>query len=262
MTAAATDFDAVVTRLRAAGCVFAEEEAELLIEAAPDARALDGLIARRCGGEPLEHVVGWAAFCGLRIAVGPGVFVPRRRSEFLMETALALGRDAGVVLDLCCGAAPFATVLADRLPDAAVHAADIDAGQTAYARRNLAPFGGRAHVYEGDLYAALPKALRGTVDLLVVNAPYVPTSAIATMPAEARAHEPLASLDGGPDGLDLHRRIAAGAPEWLAPGGHVLIETSDAQAETTLAAFQGAGLKASIVEDDDVEATVVIGTEP
>ncbi|NUP49982.1 MAG: putative protein N(5)-glutamine methyltransferase [Catenulispora sp.] len=266
MKPADTDFDAVVTRLRAAGCVFAEDEAAMLVEAAGEdsAATLDVLVKRRCQGEPLEHVVGWAQFCGLRIAVGPGVFVPRRRSEFLVRTALAAGADAGsaVVLDMCCGVAPFATALASALPGAEVHAADIDPAQTAYARRNLARFGERAHVYEGDLYTALPDRLRGSVNLLVANAPYVPTAAIATLPAEARAHEPLASLDGGADGLDLHRRIAVGAPDWLAPGGSLLIECTERQAAATRTAFGRAGLRARIVEDDDLEATVVIGDRP
>ncbi|NUR26699.1 MAG: putative protein N(5)-glutamine methyltransferase [Catenulispora sp.] len=270
MKASGISIAAIAAQLRAAGCVFAEEEAELLIEAAATsgdrpseasaAARLAELAARRCSGEPLEQIVGWAAFCGLRIAVGPGVFVPRRRSEFLVETALTHARDATTVLDLCCGVAPFATALATQLPSADIHAADIDPNQTAYARRNLAPFGGRAHVHEGDLYAALPNRLRAAVDLLVVNAPYVPTSAIATLPAEARSYEPLTSLDGGSDGLDLHRRIAAGAPDWLAPGGRVLIETSDEQAGTTFAAFQQAGLDVRIVEDEDLGATVVIAT--
>jgi release factor glutamine methyltransferase len=281
--------DEVVAILRAAGCVFAEEEAELLFqavggdggdrdgdgggtsagpwgaddggggEAAGRAERLESLVARRCAGEPLEHVVGWAEFCGLRIAVGPGVFVPRRRSEFLVGIALDLARDAGVIVDLCCGSAPFATALATQLPNAEVHAADIDAAQLAYARRNLAPFGDRASAHEGDLFEALPQRLRGQVDLLVVNAPYVPTDAIATLPAEARAFEPLTSLDGGVDGLAVHRRVAAGAPTWLAPGGHLLIETTEAQAAKMLTAFADAGLQAWLAEDEELEATVVIG---
>ncbi|WP_194926551.1 putative protein N(5)-glutamine methyltransferase [Catenulispora pinisilvae] len=253
----------VVTRLRAAGCVFAEDEAELLASAVKNAtepsRLLETLVRRRCAGEPLEHVVGWAEFCGRRIAVGPGVFVPRRRSEYLVELAVELGRCARVAVDLCCGSAPFATVLASRLANVEVHAADLDAAQLAYARQNL---GGRGHVHEGDLYEALPQRLRGSVDLLVVNAPYVPTDAIATLPAEARDFEPLASLDGGADGLAVHRRIAAGAPRWLAPRGHLLIETSEVQAETMLAAFGQAGLKAWITQDQELEATVVVGRQP
>ena len=254
----------VVTRLRAAGCVFAEDEAELLVQAVKDdaepSRLLETLVARRCAGEPLEHVVGWAEFCGLRIAVGPGVFVPRRRSEFLVELAVDLGREARAVVDMCCGSAPFATVLASRLAGAEVHAADIDAEQLAYARRNLAAFG-RARVHEGDLFDALPERLRGSVDLLVVNAPYVPTDAIATLPAEARVFEPLASLDGGADGLAVHRRVAAGAPGWLAHRGHLLIETTEPQAEQMMDAFGEAGLKAWIAQDEELDATVVIGRQ-
>lgn len=256
----------VVARLRAAGCVFAEDEAELLFQAvkedAEPSRRLAESVARRCAGEPLEHVVGWAEFCGLRIAVGPGVFVPRRRSEFLVELAVDLGREARAVVDMCCGSAPFATVLATRLPSAEVHAADIDAAQLAYAQRNLAPFTSRARTHEGDLFQALPVRLRGSVDLLVVNAPYVPTDAIATLPAEARAFEPLASLDGGSDGLAVHRRVAAQATEWLAPRGHLLIETTEVQAELMLAAFGDAGLKAWIAQDEELDATVVVGRQP
>jgi len=266
------DAAAVVARLRAAGCVFAEDEADLLMQAARDEapgetgypQVLDAMVTRRCAGEPLEQIVGWAAFAGLRIAVGPGVFVPRRRSEFLLALAVDLGRDGGaeVVVDLCCGVAPLATALAAELPEARIHAADIDVTQTAYARRNLAGYGPRAQVHVGDLFEALPAHLAQSVDLLVVNAPYVPTAAIATMPAEARVFEPHTSLDGGADGLAVQRRVAAGAPAWLAPGGHLLIETSRTQAEDTHAAFVAAGLQTRTVSDEDLEATVVIGQRP
>jgi release factor glutamine methyltransferase len=182
-----------------------------------------------------------------------------------------------VVLDLCCGCGAVglavATALARaELPSAELHsaelhsaelhsaelyAADLDPGATAYARRNLAAIGG--HVYEGDLYEPLPAGLRGRVDVLVVNAPYVPTSEIGLMPPEARLHEPLAALDGGPDGVGIHRRVAAQAPGWLAPGGRLLIETSDRQAALTSAAMAAAGLTTSIATNDVLDATVVIG---
>ncbi|MFD8807091.1 putative protein N(5)-glutamine methyltransferase [Streptomyces sp. NPDC059597] len=249
----------VASRLRAAGCVFAEEEAGMILDAAArTGEPGDGMVERRCAGEPLEHVVGWAAFGGLRIAVGPGVFVPRRRTEFLLEQALRVGRDAGVVVDLCCGAGPLVTALAVRLPRAELHAADIDPAQTAYARRNLALFADRASVHEGDLYDALPSALRGRVELLVANAPYVPRDALATLPAEARDHEPVRSLDGGSDGLSVQRRVARGASEWLAPGAHLLVETSARQAPLTRGAFAGAGFDAWVVECEEREASVVV----
>ncbi|MEU6312411.1 putative protein N(5)-glutamine methyltransferase [Streptomyces sp. NPDC047014] len=248
----------LVEALRAAGCVFAEEEAELLSGAARDEAHLAELLARRVGGEPLEHVVGWAEFCGLRMAVGAGAFVPRRRTEFLVERALELVRPGAVVLDLCCGVGALGAAVAARTPGGVeLHAADIDPAALEYARRNVAPYGGR--VWEGDLYGALPAGLRGRVDVLVVNAPYVPTEEIGLMPPEARDHEPRISLDGGPDGLALHRRIAAEAPGWLAPGGHLLIETSTRQSPSTASSLTSAGLTTHAETSEDWHATVVIG---
>ncbi|MFJ1567580.1 putative protein N(5)-glutamine methyltransferase [Streptomyces erythrochromogenes] len=249
----------LVESLRAAGCVFAEEEAELLSGAARDDAHLAELLARRVGGEPLEHVVGWAEFCGLRVQVGAGAFVPRRRTEFLVEEAVALTRPGAVVLDLCCGVGALGAAVAAQSPGGVeLHVADIDPAALVYARRNVAPYGGR--VWEGDLYAALPPELRGRVDVLVVNAPYVPTEEIGLMPSEARDHEPLVSLDGGADGLDIHRRVAAGAPDWLAPGGRLLIETSARQAPSTASALTSAGLTVRAVSSEELYATVVIGT--
>ncbi|MGR4882670.1 putative protein N(5)-glutamine methyltransferase [Streptomyces sp. LARHCF249] len=247
----------LVEQLRTAGCVFAEEEADLLRAAARDEGHLAELLARRVGGEPLEHVVGWAEFCGLRVDVGAGAFVPRRRSEFLVAEAVAPARPGAVVLDLCCGVGALGAAVAARVPGGVeLHAADIDPAALAYARRNVAPYGGS--VWEGDLYAPLPASLRGRVDVLVVNAPYVPTEEIGFMPSEAREHEPLVSLDGGPDGLDVHRRVAADALAWLAPGGRLLIETSARQCPSTASALASAGLKTRVATSEELYATVVI----
>ncbi|MCW2584138.1 MAG: hypothetical protein JWQ53_2928, partial [Klenkia sp.] len=214
------------TRLRAAGCVFAEEEAALLLATA-QGPALEALVARRVAGEPLEHLLGWAEFAGQRVAVDPGVFTPRRRTELLVELAVAHG--GSVVVDLCCGTGAVGAAVHRALGGVELVAADVEPAAVACARRNLEPLGGR--VVAGDLYAALPADLRGRVDLLCVNAPYVPTAAVADMPPEARDHEPLVALDGGDDGLDLHRRVAAGAVDWLAADGLLLLETSRGQAD-------------------------------
>ncbi len=115
-------------------------------------------------------------------------------------------------------------------------------------------------MYEGDLYGPLPAALRGRVDVLVANAPYVPTDAIEFLPPEAREHEPLVALDGGTDGLDVQRRVTAEAARWLAPGGHLLIETSERQAPHTIELFAANGLEARSVTCEDLYATVVVGT--
>lgn len=236
----------LVDRLRAAGCAFAEDEARLLTAASDDPVLVESLVTRRIAGEPLEQLLGWAEFAGLRVLVRPGVFVPRRRTERLVDRAVArvAGRAAPVVVDLCCGSGVIGLALAARLDIGELHAADVEPAAVACARLNLGPVGGL--VYEGDLLDALPNRLRGRVDLLVANVPYVPTAAIATMPPEARDHEPGRALDGGADGLDVVRRVAAAAPGWLAPGGWVLIETSEEQSATAAALFEGAGLAAEV----------------
>lgn len=254
---------AVVRKLRAAGCVFAEEEARLLAQAAQTPRQLDGLVERRASGVPLEHILGWAEFCGLRIAVDAGVFVPRRRTEFLVRQAARFlepaggARPAPVVVDLCCGSGAVGAALASLAGPLELHAADVDPAAVACARRNVLPLGGEVH--EGDLFAPVPARLRGTVLVLAVNAPYVPSAAIGTMPPEARLYEPRACLDGGADGLDVQRRVAAAAPQWLAPGGHLLIETSRGQATGTAELFRRSGLTARVVRSAPLDATVVIG---
>jgi release factor glutamine methyltransferase len=217
-------------------------------------------VARRAGGVPLEQLLGWACFDGLRVVVTPGVFVPRRRSELLVE--VVAGLPATRVLDLCCGSGAIGAAVAARVRrgggEAEVWAADVDPVAVACARQNLPP----DRVLEGDLYDALPVDLRGSFDVVAVNAPYVPTDAIATMPPEARDHEPRAALDGGTDGVDLHRRVAAGARDWLRPGGTLVVETSRRQAPLTLVALADAGLDGRVVTDDERDATAVVGTAP
>ncbi len=249
-----TDRDDVVRRLRAAGCVWAEDEADLLLASGGD---VDALVARRASGEPLEVVLGRASLGGVTVVLDPGVFVPRRRTELLVRLARdrVAQLERPVVVDLCCGSGAAGVAVVDGIEGAVLLAADVDPVAVACARRNVEPLGGSVHV--GDLYAALPEGLRA--DVLVVNAPYVPSDEVDLLPREAREHEPRTALDGGPDGVALHRRVAAGAPAYLAAGGSLLIETSAAQAPLTAAAVEAAGLQASVVHDDDLDATVVLG---
>jgi release factor glutamine methyltransferase len=246
-----------VAALRAAGCVFAEDEAELILSTARTPAEAAALVDLRVTGLPLELVLGWAEFRGLRIAVEPGVFVPRRRTEFLVEQALAHAPDAAVVVDLCCGSGAVGAALAAALDGAEVHAADIDPAAVRCARRNLAAAGGRVHA--GDLFEALPGALRGRVDLLTANVPYVPTGEVPLLPAEARDHEPRLALDGGADGLDVLRRVAGEAGRWLAPGGCLLTETSARQAPAALDVLTRAGLRARLAVSEERYAHVVTG---
>ncbi|MCC8927978.1 MAG: putative protein N(5)-glutamine methyltransferase [Rhodococcus sp. (in: high G+C Gram-positive bacteria)] len=242
----------ITERLRAAGCVYAEIEAGLLLDAFAG-EELEQAVAQRVAGTPLEQLLGWAEFCGLRVLVEPGVFVPRRRTSLLVAKAVEC--DPHVVIDICCGSGAVGLALAHSVADIEVHAADIDAAAARCARRNLAPIGG--HVYEGDLYSPLPQSIRGHADVIVANAPYVPTAAISSMPPEARDHEPRVALDGGPDGLALHRRIAAEAAEWIAPGGTLLIETSVRQADDTAAIVAALGFEPTVVHSDEFDATIV-----
>ncbi|MDL5156790.1 putative protein N(5)-glutamine methyltransferase [Actinomycetospora termitidis] len=244
------DLADLVARLRAAGCVFAEEEASLLGEAGADEAA----VARRVAGEPLEHVLGWAAFRGLRVAVAPGVFVPRHRSGLLVDLAVARAAPGAVVVDLCCGSGALGAAVAAEVA-IELHAVDRDPAAVACAHRTVP-----GDVYEGDLDAPLPPDLRGRVDVLLASPPYVPTAEIAGMPPEAREHEPLPTLDGGPDGLDVARRIAALAPAWLAPAGVLLVECATHQGPELAVAVRAVGLAATVHTDDD--ATTVEGRWP
>jgi release factor glutamine methyltransferase len=246
----------LVERLRAAGCVFAEDEARVLLESAASAAELEAMTARRVEGEPLEYVVGWAEFCGLRIGVDATVFIPRPRTEFLVAVAVELTPPSAVVVDLCCGSGALGLALAASVPGIELLAGDIDDAAVACARRN------GVAVVQGDLFDALPEGLRGRVDVLLANTPYVPTDELELLPREARLYEASVTLDGGADGLDLQRRVAAGAAHWLAPGGSVLVEASERQAAAAAAIFEAAGLSAHVRYDDDRDATVIVGTLP
>lgn len=257
--------DEVVATLRAAGCVWAEEEAELLRRAAldlahqrgraPAAPLLAELVARRVAGEPLEHITGRVRFLGMTLAVGPGVFVPRQRTEHLAELVIERLRPGTVVVELCCGVAPVAAAARAAEGEAAVHAVDSDAAAVTWAQRNL-PDG---LVHRGDLFHGLPRMLRHRVDLVAASPPYVPSDELAALPREARDHEQLSALDGGRDGLELHRRILAEAPAWLRLGGQVLLECAEHQAEELASSFRHHGLSPEIARDDERDATVVAG---
>ena len=298
--------DELVARLRAAGCVFAEDEAWILTEAADgDAARLEELVAARVGGLPLEHLVGWAELDGRRWLVAPGVFVPRRRSELLVREAAEraaarpartstrrgtsgpapaidegagspLERGALVLVDLCCGCGALGGAVAARLlaagHDVETHAADVDPVAVTCAHDNLKalsdddvlPGAGRltAHTYTGDLAEPLPAEVWGRVDILVANAPYVPTEAISMMPPEAREHEPHAALDGGDDGLTILRRVIDLAPSLLRPGGHLLVETGEGQVSAAVGHMEAAGLRATVLSDDELGATALAATLP
>ncbi|GGN86852.1 N5-glutamine S-adenosyl-L-methionine-dependent methyltransferase [Actinoplanes lobatus] len=245
---------AAIVRLRAAGCVFAEEEAEILSGAATSADHLAALVERRAAGEPLEQVVGHADFCGVRVRLRPGVFVPRVRSELLVRLGAAAVRPGDVVVDLCCGSGALGLAVHHRVPGIVLHAADVDPVAVACARDNLPDHA----VHQGDLFGALPPELRGRVTLLLANVPYVATRHLPFLPAEARDHEPRTALDGGDDGLAVFRAVTAGAAGWLAPGGLLISEITEAQTAAALTAATGNGLTPTVTTDDDLDARAIV----
>jgi release factor glutamine methyltransferase len=254
--------------LAAAGCVSAAAEADWLLEEAPDEPALRAMVARRVAGEPLQYVIGWAPFGPLRLAVGPGVFVPRPETEALADRAAAHLRrrpappgGSRVAVDLCTGSGAIACFLAAEVPGARVLATELDPGALAWARVNAERHG--VELLAGDLDAPLPPELAGRVDVLCANVPYVPSGAIATLPRDVRDHEPRLALDGGPDGLDVLRRLAARVGHWLAPGGWLLCEIGEDQAEAAAALLTAAGLAEVAVHPDLVgRDRIVEGTRP
>jgi release factor glutamine methyltransferase len=254
------DHDDVVRLLAGAGCVFAEEEAGILASSARTHADLNRMVARRVAGDPLEQVVGWAEFCGSRVEVTEGVFVPRRRTEFLVHTAAQGSTPEGVLLDLCCGSGAIGAAVARATHPQEVHAVDVDPRAIACAEVNLRAF--HARLYVGDLFRPLPGSLRGRVDVLVASPPYVPTAAIAALPAEARLHEPRSALDGGPDGLSVLRRIVLSARDWLSPRGWIFLETGAAQAGLLAESARSHGLSAVVHRSEEREATVVAAHMP
>jgi release factor glutamine methyltransferase len=166
------------------------------------------------------------------------VFVPRPETEGLADRAAAL--KPRIAVDLCTGSGAIACFLAAEVPGARVVATELDPAALAWARPNTERYG--VELLAGDLDAPLPGELAGRVDVLCANVPYVPSGAIPTLPRDVRDHEPRLALDGGPDGLDVLRRVAARAGRWLAPGGFLLCEIGEDQGEAAAALLADAGL--------------------
>jgi release factor glutamine methyltransferase len=255
-------------RLREAGVASPERDADLLLahvldvplgrlplvdDLAPEAHAhYVALLARRAAREPLQHLTGTAAFRHVELAVGPGVFVPRPETELLagwaIEAAGALDRPA-VVVDLCTGSGAIARAVADEVPDADVHAVELDEGALAWAERNLGGTG--VDLRHGDLATAFDD-LRGTVDVVVCNPPYIPLEAWESVAAEARDHDPHLALFSGQDGLDAIRVLEQRAALLLRPGGVVGAEHADVQGESAPGVFAASGRWLEVTDHRDL----------
>ena len=241
----------VAGRLRRAGCVAAEEEADELIAAAgADPERLWSLVDRRCTGEPLAWLTGSLTFGPIKVSVLPGVFVPRAQTVPMAERAAVLLPEFGRAADLFTGAGAVAALLRYRRPSAAVLAVDVDARAVRCARAN------GVEALLGPLDEPLPRDWAGTVDVLCAVVPYVPTEAIHLLDRDSREHEPRQALDGGPGGLQWLRAVSRAAPRWLRrPSGVLLLELGGDQAQDLAGELDAAGLRSYRVgrdEDGDV----------
>jgi release factor glutamine methyltransferase len=242
--------EALAALVSGAGFVAAEEEAdELLACAAGDVELLASLVGRRLTGEPLAWITGSVSFCGLEIRVDPGVYVPRWQSEPLARRAVERLPASGAAIDLCTGAGAIAKTLITNHPGARVVASDIDGPAVACARAN------GVEVYLGDLFAPLPRALEGRVDVVVGVVPYVPTPALPLLQRDTFAFESPLSYDGGSDGTEILRRVLTGSPRFLRRGGALLLELGGEQTDALgdeVARLGYADVSVLVDEDGDV----------
>lgn len=246
---------ASITRvLEAAGCVAAAEEADELIRAAPDERRLRLMVDRRLTGEPLAWITGAAVFCGLDVAVDPGVYVPRWQSEPLALEAAHLLPRRGCGVDLGTGSGAIAMVMQSVRPDARVVATEVDVVAARCARGN------GVTVFEGDLDAPLPDDLASHVDVMTGVLPYVPTDALGLLPRDVRDFEPRAALDGGSQGLDLVARAVRRSRRWVSPGGWLFLEIGGDQAAAAERMFAASGYdEVRVLEDGDGDPRGICG---
>jgi release factor glutamine methyltransferase len=243
-------------RLQQAGCDSPGTDADLLLAhvlglprgrvgladdlSAEQAHDMDALVTRRARREPLQHILGTAAFRYVEVEVGPGVFVPRPETELLAGWAVdrLRGPEAPLVVDLCTGSGAIALALATEVPHATVHAVELSETACEYARRNLS--GSGVDLRCGDIATAFAD-LDGTVDVVVANPPYIPLDAYTSVALEVREYDPPLALWSGQDGLDTIRVVEAAAARLLRPGGWVGCEHADVQGESASRVFVDAG---------------------
>jgi release factor glutamine methyltransferase len=252
------DRASVIQILTQAGCVAADEEADELIEAAGgDPHVLDDLVARRRRGEPVAWLTGSVVFCGIKLLVAPGVYVPRWQTEPLARRAATLLPSAGVAVDLCTGVGAIAAVLAAAVPTARVVATELDPEAARNARRN------GLEVFEGYLDEPLPPELERRIDVMTAVVPYVPTRSLRLLPRDVQAFEPRQALDGGADGTDFLVEVVRRSTGWLRPGGWVLLELGGDQAEPVGQLLDECRFQAiDVMVDDDDEPRAICAQLP
>ncbi|MCC5946822.1 MAG: peptide chain release factor N(5)-glutamine methyltransferase [Nitriliruptoraceae bacterium] len=257
---------AVAERLRTAGLPSPDADARWLVEHVDGvvgdpvgcgAALLDGLVARRLAREPLQLILGKAAFRTVEVAVAPGVFIPRPETEVVAGIAIDAARAAGGrprVVEPCTGTGAIACSLLAEVPGVEVLATDVDPAAAALATRNLAvvpaAHGARGEVRHGALLDPVDPAWRGTVDVLVANPPYLPAADRGSWQPEVADHDPDRALVGGEDGHEVVDALLALAAAWLRPGGTVVLEIDERRGSDALAQAARLGLIDARVERD------------
>ena len=204
---------------------------------------IEALGARRARREPLQHLTGSVGFRHLDVLVRPGVFIPRPETETLAELVIAVTPPGGVVAEPCTGTGAIACAVATEASPSTVIATDLSEDAVALARENAVRTGAAAvQVARGDLLDALPDTLRGALDVLVSNPPYVADGELADLEPEVREHDPRAALVSGPTGHEVSDRLIALAMQWLKPGGWLLLEVADTRAQECAQRAAAAGL--------------------
>ncbi len=213
----------------------------------PELARFRDLVRRRADGEPTAYLVGRKEFWGRPFRVDARVLVPRPETELVLEAALAALPADGRALDLCTGSGCLAVSLALERPGARVLATDVSGDALAVARENAAALGAVVEFATGDLWAAVHDGAR--FDVVVSNPPYIPAKELASLPPEVR-REPCIALDGGADGLEVIRRIVAGAPARLVPGGVLCVEMHERHAEALPKLCLEAGFSSAEARND------------
>ena len=182
------------------------------------------LTARRVSGEPLQYIIGICGFRHIDLRVGPGVFIPRPETELVAERALERLPSGGVLVDVGTGSGAIALAVAQERPDVVVYATEVSSAALEWARFNQERLGLDVELVSGDLLSGLPAELRGGIDVVVSNPPYVPKHHAAFLPVDVREHEPHRALFAGHGGLEVMQKLADEARAWLVPGGWLVLE--------------------------------------